>query len=196
MTTEVPEQLREKYAEFVAFRRALTNESDRGCALFAAAYLDSALEGLFRATVLQSKKVDEELFEGTSPLATFSGRIKLAYYLGLISAEFRADLDTIRKIRNDFAHDATILGFETQSIADRCKNLGFSYHEPAARPRAHFTTAACGLVATIHGQTVRAKHAAPKPDDRPSESEKAAARAQAQADAEAVLKSALEKPVQ
>lgn len=196
MATAIPEVLQKQYAEFVAFRRALSEESDRGCALFAAAYLDSALEGLFRSSVVEGKKIDEELFEGSSPLATFSGRIKLAYYLGLISAEFRADLETIRKIRNDFAHDATLLSFETQSIADRCRNLGFSYQEPTARPRAHFTAAASGLVATIHGLTIKAKRPTPKPDDRPSEKEKATARKRAEAAVQEALQAGNLKPKQ
>jgi hypothetical protein len=196
MTAAIPEALQKSQAEFLAFRRALTDESDRGCALFAAAYLDAALEGLLRASVLEGKKVDEELFEGASPIATFSGRIKLAYYLGWISAEFRSDLETIRKIRNDFAHDATILSFDTQSIADRCRNLGFSYHEPAARPRAHFTSVASRLVVTIHGLTIKAKRPTPKPDDRPSEEEKMAARKQAQAALEAALQVVKQTPAQ
>ena len=196
MATAVPEALQKHYAEFVAFRRALSEESDRGCALFAAAYLDAALENLFRSSVLEGKKIDEELFEGSSPLATFSGRIKLAYYLGLISAEFRADLETVRKIRNDFAHDATLLSFETQSIADRCRNLGFSYQEPTARPRAHFTAAASGLVATIHGLTIKAKRPTPKSDDRPSDKEKATARKRAEAALQEAVQAGNLKPPQ
>jgi len=196
MTNAVPEALQKQCVEFLAFRRALSDESDRGCALFAAAYLDTALEGLFRASVLEGKKIEEELFEGSSPLATFSGRIRLAYYLGLISAEFRADLETIRKIRNDFAHDATVLSFDTQSIADRCRTLGFSYQEADARPRAHFTAAVSRLVATIHGLAIKAKRPAPKPDDRPSDNEKAAARKRAQAAVEAAVQAMEQKPAQ
>lgn len=187
MTVEIPQDIHKNFEEFRAFRSALTDESDRGCALFAAAYLDAALEGLFRASLLENKKIDEELFEGNSPIASFSGRIRIAYYFGLISAELRADLETIRKIRNDFAHDATILSFDTQSIADRCRNLGFSHHEPAARPRAHFTSAASGLGGAIHGLTIKAKRPNPKPDDRPSEAEKALARERASVALEATL---------
>ncbi|MEH0166709.1 MltR family transcriptional regulator [Roseateles microcysteis] len=195
MTTGIPEPIKKQYEEFVAFRRALSDESDRGCALFAAAYLDTALEGLFRASILEGKKTDEELFEGSAPLATFSARIKLAYYLGIVSAEVRADLETIRKIRNDFAHDATILSFESQSIADRCRHLGFSYQDAAARPRAHFTAAASGLVAIVHGLAHKAKRPRLKPDDRPSEKEKVAARRRAEEATRTMLQSlAMEPP--
>jgi DNA-binding MltR family transcriptional regulator len=196
MTTAVPEALQKHYAEFVAFRSGLSEESDRGCALFAAAYLDAALEELFRASVLEGKKIEEELFEGSSPLATFSGRIKLAYYFGFISLQFRFDLESIRKIRNDFAHDPTLLSFDTQSIADRCRNLGFSYQEPSARPRAHFTATASALVAIINGLTVKATRPTPKPDDRPPESVKVAARKRALAAAEATTQAIEQKPAQ
>ena len=196
MAKSVQSVLKKQYAEFVAFRRALSEESDRGCALFAAAYLDAALEGLFRCSVLEGKKIDVELFEGSAPLATFSGRIRLAYYLGKISAEFRADLETIRKIRNEFAHDASLLSFETQSIADRCRNLGFSFHEPSARPRAHFTSAASGLVATIHALTVKAERPTPKSDDRPTDKDKMEARKRAEAAVEEALNACEEKPAQ
>ncbi|MCS4508897.1 MltR family transcriptional regulator [Xylophilus ampelinus] len=181
MTLEIPEEASKQYYEFIEFRSALSNESDRGCALFAAAYLDSALEGLLLASLIENKKSREELFEGSSPLATFSGRIKLAWYLGFISKEFRTDLEAIRKIRNEFAHSAANLSFETQSISDKCRNLGFSYHEADARPRAHFTAAASGLVSTIHSLERKAKRPAAMPDDRPSDEKKAEIRARARA---------------
>lgn len=162
--------------EFKAFRRALTQESDRGCALFAAAYLDTALDQLVRASLVENNKIGNDLLEGTAPLSSFSARIKIAYYLGIISAECRVDLDAIRKIRNDFAHDASLILFETQSIAARCRNLGFSYHETAARPRAHFTSSASRLLGIIHELTRTIKRPIAKPDDRPTEAEKLAYR--------------------
>ena len=176
MSDQIPEAIRRQFADFQAFRRALTQESDRGCALFAAAFLDTALEQLVRASLLQSKKVDEDLLEGTAPLATFSARIKLSYYLGLISAECRAELDTIRKIRNDFAHDASLISFDTQSIADRCLNLGYSYHDSDHRPRGHFTASTSRLLALIQRLTAAAKPPTVRSDDRPTAEEKAANR--------------------
>jgi DNA-binding MltR family transcriptional regulator len=180
MPTTVPHFLKKQLEEFTAFRKALTHESDRGCALFAAAYLDKALSDLLYLSLVTDKKIEKDLFEGTAPLSAFSDRIKMAYYLGKISKECRADLDTIRGIRNDFAHHATIISFDDQSIADRCRNLQFSYHEKKeARPRAHFTAAACGILAMVQMTGLKSKAPDAKPDDRPSEEEKAAARKQA-----------------
>jgi hypothetical protein len=162
------------------FRRALTEESDRGCALFAAAYLDNALYDLLYLSLVESKKIEEELFEGTAPFANFSARIKLAFYLGKISAACRTDLDTIRKIRNDFAHDATLISFDSQSVADRCRNLAFSYHLSEGRPRGHFTAAAAGILGKIHVATLESVAPKQKPDDQPSEAEKEVGRKQAE----------------
>lgn len=180
MTPDVEQFLKAQLADFLAFRKALTQESDRGCALFAAAYLDKALSDLLYLSLVTDKRVEKDLFDGNAPLSAFSSRIKLAYYLGKISKECRADLDTIRGIRNDFAHDARIISFEDQSLADRCRNLQFSYHEKKdVRPRAHFTAATCGLLAMIQSTGLQSVAPTVKADDSPSEAAKVEARKQA-----------------
>ena len=179
MTIAVEQFVKKQIAEFVAFRKALTKESDRGCALFAAAFLDKALSDLLFLSLVADKRIEKDLFEGTSPLSSFSARIKLAFYLGKISKECRADLDTIRGIRNEFAHRVELISFDNQSIADRCKNLQFSHHKRENRPRGHFTSAASRILAML--QTTGLNSVAPtaKRDDRPTEAEKEVARAQA-----------------
>jgi DNA-binding MltR family transcriptional regulator len=148
--TESSEEFVEKMLDrFIDFRRALTKETDRGCALYAAAYLDRAISDLLFLSLVANKNVEKDLFEGTAPLASFSSRIKLAYYLGKLSPSMRRDLDLIRKIRNDFAHSAENLTFETEKVANRCKELQYTYHDKKQRPRGHFTAAVCGILATI-----------------------------------------------
>lgn len=138
--------------EFKKFRKALSTESDRGCALFAAAYLDVSLGQLLRCCMVQNKKVDEELFKGQAPLSTFSARIKMAYYMGLLSQSERADLEIMRSVRNEFAHHPEYLDFEVQSIRDRCGNLTHHWHEDTERARAKFTGSVSALLALIHVQ--------------------------------------------
>lgn len=165
-------------AAFVDFRRELSRETDRGCALFAAAYLDQALSDLLFLSLVEHRNVESDLFEGTAPLATFSARIKMAFYLGKISASCRRDLDLIRKIRNDFAHHAKSLSFDSPAVADRCRSLEYSYHPKQHRPRGHFTAAACGILAKI--QMIGLTSVAPveRPDDRPTDEEKEKVRQQ------------------
>ncbi len=172
MDKEVAEHLDAQKRKVQSFRKALTSESDRGCALFAAAYLDKSLSDLLYVSLVENKNIEKDLFDGTAPLAMFSSRIKLAYYLGLISQACRRDLDTIRGIRNDFAHYPEIISFQNQSISDRCRNLSFSYHQKEAEPRSHFTAAVLGVLAQIHSVTLTTIAHTEKPDDSPSEADK------------------------
>jgi DNA-binding MltR family transcriptional regulator len=188
MNDFVAQFLKRRQAEFLAFRRALTNESDRGCALFAAAFLDKALSDLLYLSLVSDKRIEKDLFEGTAPLSSFSAKIKLAFYLGKISKECRADLDTIRGIRNEFAHHAELMSFDDQSIADRCRNLQFSYHKRDGRPRGHFTAAASGLLAMLQFTGLNSIAPEVKADDRPSEAEKEATRARAEQELQELLK--------
>lgn len=115
--------LAEEVKAFKAFRELLEHESDRACALMAAAYLDDRLKQAFVAGMLPSKNLDRDLFEGSAPLATFSARTRLARAQGLISETTKRDLDLLRKIRNAFAHVATPLSFEDPKIRSMCMSL-------------------------------------------------------------------------
>lgn len=157
-------------ADVHAFRRELTPESDRGCALFAAAYLDSALSDLLYVFLVGGKKIEEDLFKGNAPLSSFSSRIKMAFYLGLISNDVRRDLDLIRLVRNDFAHNPGPMSFSTQSVANRCNELTHSYRAKGANPRGHFTSAVFGLLASIHSATFT-RHPLEEADGSPPSAE-------------------------
>ena len=103
------------------FSETMHSESDRACARLGAAILDAKLEDLFTKRLRTFQK---ELTSGTGPISTFSSRIKLANALSWISDPVRKDLDTIRDIRNEFAHNFDHeLSFENESISARCKNL-------------------------------------------------------------------------
>ena len=81
--------------------------SDRSCVIVAAAYIDELLRYILQIFLSSpsNEKEDNELFSGYGSLSSFSSKILLSYRLGLISNyEYRA-LQTIRKIRNTFAHD-------------------------------------------------------------------------------------------
>lgn len=148
------EFLKKKNDEVEVFRSALSKETDRGCALFASSYIDKALSDLLYSALAYDKKIENDLFEGNAPLATFSARIKMAFYLGKISKVERQDLDLIRKIRNEFAHNADAIDFNKERIKNQCRELSFSYHEKDHRPRGHFTAACLGLLANIHCETL------------------------------------------
>jgi hypothetical protein len=50
----------------------------------------------------------------------FAGKIILGYALGLYSEQVREDLQTIRHIRNGFAHSIGNVDFTTPEIAEAC----------------------------------------------------------------------------
>ncbi len=155
------------------FGSILTKESDRGCALFAAAFLDQALlEYLTNRLVASKGKTRDSFYNGTGPLATFSARINMAYFLGGISAPTKSDLNIIRKIRNEFAHSVEVNSFNEKTIADKCKSLKRSYHESDVEPRMHFTAASYGLLGAINGATLMTKNENEKPCDAPTKETK------------------------
>lgn len=104
------------------FLTEIKKESDRGIVLFTAALID---EALFNALILnlepRSSKSDI-LFSGSAPL-NLAQKIELAYRIRLISNLFADKLDLIRKIRNDFAHNALECTFDNPRIESRVKEL-------------------------------------------------------------------------
>jgi DNA-binding MltR family transcriptional regulator len=103
--------------------KLLKHESDRGVALIGANFLHAALTSLLRAHFVVASKSIENFFDKMRPLSSFAACIEVAYCVGLISQEIRNDLDVIRDICNDFAHELGNFSFETLTVIDRCKNL-------------------------------------------------------------------------
>ncbi|EGQ7692024.1 hypothetical protein E2J99_18070 [Vibrio cholerae] len=155
-----------------ALKSELSKESDRGCALYATSYIDSALSELLCCALAPDKKIEKELLEGTAPLSTFSARINMAYYLGKISKAEKTDLNVIKKIRNQFAHVAAPMDFNSGKIPDQCKGLSLSYHESNVSPREHFTAAIFGLLGRINGETLKCVAPEIKVDNTPSKDDK------------------------
>ncbi len=109
--------------EFMDFRYSLIQESDRGSVLMAAAFIEDKLGCLLELYFIENEKVCKQLLNGNGALATFSSKIDLTFLLGLIPKNIFNDLHILRKIRNDFAHTASKISFETPSIKDRTKAL-------------------------------------------------------------------------
>lgn len=105
------------------FRMHLDRETDRGCALMSAAFLDEKLKELLQQYMVQDTQSLKELFSGNGAISSFSSRIELSYLLGLISKNVRKDLNLIRKIRNEFAHSIEIIDFDHPKISGRILEL-------------------------------------------------------------------------
>lgn len=133
------------------FRNHLDNETDRGSALMAAAFLDELLKDLLKCFLVDDQKSLKELFSGTGGLSSFSSRIELCYLLGLIPVNIKKDLHLIRKIRNEFAHSMDIIDFNHPSIAARCRELKYNAFQDQLPPRKMFNRVAFGVAGIING---------------------------------------------
>jgi len=106
------------------FKEEFKKESDRACVIVSVAMLDRALETILKARLVPTSSSEDNLIEvAYAPISTFSARIGLAHRVGLISAKFCRDLHTIRKIRNDFAHNITGCNFEDSTVRSRIIEL-------------------------------------------------------------------------
>lgn len=146
------------------FRESLTPETDRGCALMAAAYLDSRLAEWLASYFVADSKAAVAFLGQDKPLSTFSSRIDAAYLLGLITQNERRALHLIRKIRNDFGHIPEPISFDDQRIASRCKNLEAMNFYKRGKHRAMFTGAVMILLASIHARRRTTDHRLPRPE--------------------------------
>ena len=135
--------------EFLPFLDSLNKESERGAVLISASYLEGQLREIIAAFLCEidvSKKILDDGFN--AQLGTFAARIAAATALALISQNEYQDLETIRKIRNRFAHNHRKT-FLDQDIVDLCRNLNFSaqpYADVVVSTRDQFTTASVALI--------------------------------------------------
>ena len=108
-----------------SFRKEIQETSDRACVIVAVAYLDDLLREIFTCFMIEVKdKENNALFEGSNaPLASFSSKIKIAFRFGLISIWEYNTLESIRKIRNKFAHVVNINSLNTTEIKGIINNI-------------------------------------------------------------------------
>ena len=102
---KLPVTPEEQSASGLAFTNRVRDETDRGKIIVAAAFLDEQLELAIRTYMRElPKDLESELFKGYGPLASFSGKIKLAFALKIIDEAIYKDLLVIKALRNHFAH--------------------------------------------------------------------------------------------
>ncbi|WP_316633492.1 MltR family transcriptional regulator [uncultured Flavobacterium sp.] len=143
---------REEIEKVLTFRSTLNKETDRGCALMAASFLESELADLLRKKLVGTKSQLDNLFEFNGPLGTFSSKIKICYSLGFINKATMDDLDLIRKIRNEFGHDYNPIDFSTEAIKNRIGNLKSNFFNSGeVSPRFTFTNTVVGILGTLTG---------------------------------------------
>ncbi len=97
----------------------MLEERGRGAVLVGVARVDAALERLLQAVLLPSPGSTDTFFQPDRPLGSFGARITLAARLGLIDTHVEQALQTLRRVRNAFAHSTTTATLADPSHADR-----------------------------------------------------------------------------
>ena len=100
----------------------LRKESERGCVVLAFAWMDDQLTANLRKYLLPSAQPSEkadELLGAGRPIGDAATKIDLCLRLGILQPNTHKSLHMFRRLRNDFAHLASNISFEKQSIHDR-----------------------------------------------------------------------------
>ncbi len=142
--------------EFLGFLPELNRESDRGRVLITCSYLDDLMRRILLAFVVD-KDSSQRLVEGfNAPLGTFSTRTTAAFALGLITEREFKECDTLRRVRNRFAHEMQA-SFDSQDVSDLCRNLTMAaqdYDAVVVDVRGRYTTAAVALILKLVNRPV------------------------------------------
>lgn len=96
----------------------ILNESDRGAVLIASAFIEESLEHLLRQVfAVKSCNVSSDKFETRlnnlvkpgidAPLGSFAARISISFVLGIIDTDYLNALESLRGLRNNYAHRKT-----------------------------------------------------------------------------------------
>lgn len=114
--------------------RELTHTSDRGLPLVAVAGLERLLELLLSAAVPKSRDPGA-LFGTNGPLQSVAHKMITAHTLGLISDDEKRELDLLRRVRNQMAHDLDV-SFVRSEVTARCRELvlGERLYSPPTMP--------------------------------------------------------------
>jgi len=133
---------------FKELLKELEDESPRGEVLVSATVLDEQLAECIRSRFIDHPDVAKLVDGFSAPLGTFGSRILAAFAAGCITEREYRELETIRRIRNDFAHRLSV-SFEDASIKDRCGLLTFAaqdYEDVHVSARGRFSTAVVALM--------------------------------------------------
>ena len=132
----------------------LDNQTDRGAALIAAALLDVALREAMKTRLVYFKDFDEQIFDSEgAPLSSFNARIRVARAIGIIGDFAERHAHAIRRIRNQFAHSAFRIDFESEALTPEIEKLlpdsAPEWKPQFSAPRRRYIGTAIALMAAL-----------------------------------------------
>lgn len=103
----------------------LETESDRGCALIAGSLLENTLAMTINCHLADcGEPFRKKLHEGSdAPLGTFSSKIKMGRALAIYDKRVQKSFETVKDIRNAFAHALRPLDFTNPTIISHVETL-------------------------------------------------------------------------
>jgi hypothetical protein len=100
--------------------------SHRAAAVVGGAFVEEHLTYVLRSRIVPDEKVIGERFAAGRAFGDFGAKIDLGYLVGVYSKQAYKELTTIKRIRNDFAHQLEVNSFDRDDMRDRCRNLVLS----------------------------------------------------------------------
>jgi hypothetical protein len=132
------------------FIEDVREESDRSAAIILATFVEQTVA---QAILLQLSS--EEKWRKRLNRATFAVKNAVALRIKLVDQRLFEDLETIRRIRNAFAHGAVRLRFDTPAVAAEVDALRITRELPTGMPaglskwRVTYTSCCISMVVTV-----------------------------------------------
>ena len=137
------------HEQWSGFFDELKTESDRGATILASAWIDNLLERKLRAHFAGGNSDSRrKLFDLNGPFSAFSSKILAVYSLGWIDSDIFCDINLVRKIRNQFAHELHGMDLNSpqiQPLIDKLK-IPSRHHHDWSELRAAATVDGRGVV--------------------------------------------------
>jgi len=111
--------------EQTAARAELLEGTDRSSALIGCALVDTTLVSAIatRLVAMTEREFEAFFYSSEGPCASFAARIKLGKAIGIYGQKVTTMLDSIRRVRNAFAHCVKPLRFDNGLICNECAKL-------------------------------------------------------------------------
>ena len=130
MEEKLHETLERVWEEVTEFEEELNGVSDRAAAILAVENFATKLRyAIVRKLAQGNREFADQIDSGEKifcrdPFHNLMTKIDIGYALGLYGYDSRQRLQTVRKIRNKFAHADKPIRFDDESISAKCRMLG------------------------------------------------------------------------
>lgn len=110
------------------------HDNDREIVIVGCAYIESLIKEIVEATFIDDRNESQKLLnDSTGPLSGLVPRARLLYMLGVIPKLVYKDIQTVGKIRNEFAHKVSA-SFTDNKVQQLCGNLEWHVHSLFMKP--------------------------------------------------------------